>query len=362
MKILHTGDLHIGMRFGNYPEPVRVKLAEARIQALQNLVNIANDRKCNLFVVAGDMFEGHRVAKETVIRAADILNSFAGECVLVLPGNHDHYDEQLWPVFQQAGPELVLLKESRVYNLGPWGLDIDVYPAPCHTRHSETNNLGWISKAPDNPRLSLGVAHGTLAGLSPDLDNSYFPMTTGELRATGLDLWLLGHAHVRYPDFEPQGELIFNAGSPEPDGMNFRGRGSAWLLEVDEQRKIRGEGLVTGTYRFLDLEYDLVRDFSQVENDLLGAGSDRDLVRLTLRGSLEAEVLAQRAEVYSRLEESLFHLEINDSRLGLRVSPAVLDREFTAESFPLRLLNKLTHDSEALQIAYELIQDVKSCK
>lgn len=363
MKILHTGDLHIGMHFGTYPEQVRRKLYQARIETLQSLVTEANNRKCNLFVVAGDMFEGHRVARDIVVKVAGILNGFAGEAVLVLPGNHDYYDESLWPMFEgEVGHKVVVLKETKVYDLEPWGVEADIYPAPCRSRHSETNNLGWI--CPDaikKGRISIGVAHGTLEGLSPDLGNSYFPMAKSELRTIGLDLWLLGHAHIRYPDQEQTvGEMIFNAGTPEPDGMNFRGRGSAWCLDV-AKGQVTGKCLAPGIFRFLDIEYELTRDFSQLEQDLKNEG-ENSLVRLTLKGSLEAEVLAQRQEVYSRLEEGLLYLDINDTKLGLRVSKAILEREFSAGSFPRRLLEKLADDSEALQIAYELIREGKSCK
>lgn len=363
LKILHSGDFHIGLRFGNYPEAVRNKLAAARVEALRNLVGEANSRQCDLLVVAGDLFEGHRVARATVAEAAEILNGFAGPCVLVLPGNHDYYDDVLWPTFErQADPaKVVVLKQCQVYELAPWGLAVDVFAAPCFARHSDSNNLAWIGeRTPDPARFNLGIAHGTLAGLSLDMEGMYYPMSEGELRAAGLDLWLLGHAHVRYPDEDRvDGATIFNAGTPEPDGMNFQGRGNAWLLHVDAEKRVRGESIPCGMYRFLDLAYQLTRDFSPLEQELLVDGADRFLVRLTLRGSLEDDVLAKRADVYSRLEKHLFYVDIEDSRLGRRISREILDREFTAQSFPHRLLSKLADDSEALQIAYELVREVK---
>ncbi|WDC85590.1 metallophosphoesterase [Caloramator sp. mosi_1] len=57
MSFLATSDLHIGMKFKNYSENVSKVLQEARFKALENMVNIANDRGCSLFLIAGDLFE-----------------------------------------------------------------------------------------------------------------------------------------------------------------------------------------------------------------------------------------------------------------------------------------------------------------
>lgn len=54
MKILHTADLHLGMKFAGYPE-VQQELAEARFQTLERLVERANRE--NLFYLQWDAAE-----------------------------------------------------------------------------------------------------------------------------------------------------------------------------------------------------------------------------------------------------------------------------------------------------------------
>ena len=53
LRIFHTADLHIGMKFNSYPDDIRNCLIEARFDVLDKMVRILNDRLCNLFVVAG---------------------------------------------------------------------------------------------------------------------------------------------------------------------------------------------------------------------------------------------------------------------------------------------------------------------
>jgi len=104
LKILHTGDIHIGITFGSrgYSDPLRRQLVEARFEVTERIVNKANEEKCDLLVIAGDLFDRANVKKVDIERTAKILKSFTGKCVAVLPGNHDFYDGtvDLWKNFQ----------------------------------------------------------------------------------------------------------------------------------------------------------------------------------------------------------------------------------------------------------------------
>ncbi|MDD4504368.1 MAG: metallophosphoesterase, partial [Clostridiaceae bacterium] len=176
IKIFHTADVHIGMKFSNYPEPVKGYLQEARVDVLDNMIKLANEEKCNLFVIAGDLFDKITgIDKKTVGHATAALNTFQGECVLVMPGNHD-YDNgmiELWDnFFKNTSDKIVFINEERTYSLEDYDLNAVVYPAPCHAKHSSNNNLQWIKEIKtDEAQINIGIAHGALEGLSPDLDN-----------------------------------------------------------------------------------------------------------------------------------------------------------------------------------------------
>ena len=112
VKILHTADLHIGMKFNGYPEPIRGKLQEARIEVLARMIQRANEENCDLFVIAGDLFHNIKgIDKGTIARTAEHLNGFLGECVLILPGNHDYDNDmiELWEVFKKNASDKILL-------------------------------------------------------------------------------------------------------------------------------------------------------------------------------------------------------------------------------------------------------------
>ena len=64
----------------------------------------------------------------------------------------------------------------------------------------------------------------------------------------------------------------------------------------------------------------------------------------------------------SVIGEHVFYLQWDDSDVTVEITPDVIDQEFIQDSFPHRLLAELARsdeDSEALQIGYEMIQEVK---
>ena len=45
-RFIHSSDLHLGRRFGNFPEDIRGRLVEARHGAFDRLSSAARDHEC----------------------------------------------------------------------------------------------------------------------------------------------------------------------------------------------------------------------------------------------------------------------------------------------------------------------------
>lgn len=372
LRLLHTADLHLGMKFtGRYPPEVRERLIRARLETLRYLVETANQTGAAVLVIAGDLFHDQNLPRRDIRAAAEALNRFTGRVVLVLPGNHDFLQEgecPLWDRFLEAADDKVLLlQEARPYPLRQEELPLVIYPGPCMAKHSPTNAIGWIEPGPREPDCwHIGVAHGSLEGVSPDFEGQYHPMTQAELTRAGLDLWLLGHTHVRLPEMDQGRESkIFMAGTPEPDGFDCRHPGYAWLIELREDRSLSYRSLVTGRHRFSvhDVEINMEDDLEALRARFRCLDPNRDLVRLNLRGRLPGELFAQRGQLLEELKQQVLYLEADLSCLFRRITAQDVDREFTAGSFPHRLLTRLVQaggDPRVLQVAYDLIQEVRS--
>jgi len=373
IKIFHTADLHLGMKFTRgYAPDVQENLVEARFETLRSMIETANRQDCDLFVVAGDLFNNQRIPKKDVLRAADLLKGFDGRFVLVLPGNHDYIqkgEDQLWSRFHESMSEHTLFLDApRCTDLTPHGLDMIVYAAPCTAKHSSTNAIGWIRECPKEPDTSFhcGIAHGSLEGLSPDFNKDYYPMSREELSTAGLDLWLMGHTHIRYPDEDVGTEAkIFFPSTPEPDGFDCKHPGYAWLIELGEDKSVRYQSIQTGRYRFFTMERELSAedDVEVLKSYFHKLDREKHLVKLKLKGRVQGEIYDERSAMLTELNECVLHLEANLSELFREITVEDINREFTEGSFPYKLLMALAKDQQnpiSLQIAYDFIQKVRS--
>jgi 3',5'-cyclic AMP phosphodiesterase CpdA len=366
LRILLTSDIHLGMKFASLPD-VQADLAEARFTCLRRLVTLANERERDLLVVAGDLFERISVPRRDVQKAAETLRDFQGKLAVVLPGNHDFLSPQdeIWSRFREAcGDAVLVLDEGRPFPLAHFGIDACLYPGPCLSKHSPTNALGWIRGTRRDPeiRSHIGVAHGSLEGFSPDFNGDYYPMKTSELLDAGMDLWLLGHTHARYPLKPGSTDRIFYAGTPEPDGFDCAHEGFAWLLDIDADGALSADAVRTGAYRFLHEEAEIRGAMDLLRLEKKYSDAHTILLKATLRGHLPPETYPEVEHARRRLARSLFHLDWDAEGMREEISKPTIDREFPEGSFPHRLLTALeaSGDAESLELAYEILLEARA--
>lgn len=373
LKIFLTGDNHIGLTYDRYSE-IKDELKQSRLDSLERMVTYANENSCEFFVVAGDLF--HRfsgIPKGVIKTVADILGAFEGE-VLVLPGNHDYYsgDAALWENFMDCIKDKLhvhLLNEFKKYEFETSdGKTAAVYPAMCQSKHSATNNLGWIREEKvDSQTYNIGIAHGAIQGITPDMKNEYFLMEERELKEIPMDVWLIGHTHVTWPediscDEFAEGYCIFNAGTHEQTDLSCRTEGNGFLIAFDEDKKVRAKRYVSGRIRYYDLEVEVKGDLlrEELSKSLEGIERADSVVRITLKGSISAGEYEGRGDVYRELEEEFLNVEIRDSELCERITEKKIKDEFAEISFPAKFLLELTGDGMELQMAYDLIKAIRN--
>ena len=369
VKIFHTADLHLGMKFTGYPG-IQNELINARYEALERMVEMANKEECELFIVAGDLFDRVTMKPSEIKKAVTILNEFGGDMVLVLPGNHDYYtsDSSLWKeCSKHAGDRVLVLNELKVYDLREHNLDVAIFPGPCGSKYSEKNMLGWIEleKLNEEGLIKIGVVHGSLEGVSPDFKQNYYPMSKRELESIGLDLWLLGHTHLPWPEKIEKYSRILIPGTAEPDGFDCSHEGNAYIITANSPSDINIKMVNTGKYKFR-IEQVLLQDRHGIEQMKEKFSKDdyrNTVLRLNLKGRLKKEELEQVNEAVKLIEENVLHLQLIKDELNEEINLELINSEFTQDSFPHRLLLSLLCDKEevsykALQKAYDLIKDI----
>ena len=376
IKIFVTGDNHFGKKYDRYPE-IRDRLVDNRFVCFEKMIEKAEQEGCDIFAVTGDLFDNcSSIRKSDVERVVRILAGFAGR-VLVLPGNHDYYtgEEKVWKDFDDAlrtcDNNIIRLDRFEPYPIEIAEDTVVIYPAFCRSKHSRENNLGWIKEmsVPKSGQINVGMAHGAIEGVTPDMQKEYFLMTEPELQAIPMDVWLVGHTHRPYPgglseDEEIGGYRIFNAGTHAQTDLHNNTRGYGFIISVDKQgdkAQVSAKKYQSGTIFF----YDIAVRVSSAEGDSLEALLQEKLdpleaesvVRLTVTGSVVSEEYSRRRELYKKYCDRFLSWELQDDELHEEITLDRVREEFAESSFAAKLMEALQGDQTELQMAYELLQE-----
>ena len=378
VKIFVTGDNHFGKKYDRYPE-VKDRLIQSRFEVLKDMVRKAEDEGCEIFVVTGDLFDSINTVKVSDVKqAAEILAAFAGN-VIVLPGNHDYYtgEEKVWKDFENAlssrAHNITLIKEFKPYQFDAGEEKIVVYPAFCQSKHSKQNNLGWIRETDirKDGVINIGIAHGAIRGVTPDRKEEYFLMTESELSRIPVDVWLIGHTHIPYPDVlsedsETPGYKIFNAGTHEQTDLHNHTDGNGFIITIDKHgsdAEVLARKYVSGKVHFYDLNIHVRPDSETALSDAIKeAISDKDrnsVVRIRVSGSVKPSEYQDKDSICRELLKDFLTYETEDHELSEEITVDKIRDEFAQTSFAAQFMEEFMNNAAELQMVYQLLQ---SCR
>lgn len=374
IKLFVTGDVHIGKKYNRYPE-IKDQLINSRFECLERCVKEAEKEQCDFFVITGDLFDNiNSIRIHDITRIVQILSQFGGT-VLVLPGNHDYYtgEEKVWKDFKNAlmkyDNNIILITDFSELHFDIQEETVTFYPAFCQSKHGTENNLGWIRKQGlDEATYHVGIAHGALEGLTPDLKNEYFLMTEKELNEIPMDVWLIGHTHIPYPQIpagmkDVMNYSIFNAGTPEQTDLSNNTIGQCFIISLnrnDNKTLVSAGSYQSGAIRYFDLSVQITDNDLRVSiissiKDLPG----NSIIRLSLKGTIPTEQYVERNQIYEELLYRFMTYEVDDSELSELITREKIRSEFAEIGFAAELLEAL-QDSKEIQMAYELIKKHQS--
>ncbi len=378
VKIYVTGDNHFGKKYDRYPE-IKDMLIQSRFDTLEEMIHKAETEGCELFFVTGDLFDNiNNVKVADVKKVVDILSGFAGN-VVVLPGNHDYYtgEEKIWKDFENAlssvDHNITLIKEFVPYRFDVGDDEVVVYPAFCQSKHSKQNNLEWIKEA-DIERegvINIGIAHGAIHGITPDMKEEYFLMTESELSGIPVDVWLIGHTHISYPgdlkeDEDTAGYKIFNAGTHEQTDLHNNTEGNGFIITIEKQdsvAKILARKHVSGKIHFYDLTVRVKPDSEFALSDAIRAViSDKDknaVIRLRVSGAVKPKEYCEKDRIYKDLLSEYLTYEIIDSDLSEEITIDKIREEYAETSFAAQFMEEFMDNPTELQMVYQLLN---SCR
>lgn len=376
-KFFVTGDNHIGRKYDRYPE-IKEKLIESRFNCLKDMVIEAENEECDFFVITGDLFDNiNSIKVGDVKKVVNILSSFNGR-VLVLPGNHDYYTgaEKVWLDFENTlssmDHNIIILNEFKEYSFDDVGdKKVKIYPAFCQSKHSAENNLGWIKNADieTDDIINIGVAHGAIKGITPDMKEEYFLMSERELEEIPVDVWLIGHTHIPYPaDLDETKEItgykIFNAGTHEQTDLHNNSEGDSFIIKVEKKGRkatVYAKKYISGKIRYYDININLdkEKDLTDALQKAVNNYTTNSVVRVHISGTISKAEYEDRYNIYEEVLGKYLTYEINDHELSEEITLDTIRREFAETSFAAQFMEQLINDPVELQMAYQMLMECR---
>lgn len=242
MKLLCAADLHLGRRPSRLPDEIRDETGLAAAltpqAAWSALVDFAVAERVHAVLLAGDLLDDEHDFFGTFgdLRAGVERLIEGGVGVLAVSGNHD---VAVLPRLARVVPDLRLLGEGGVWEV-----------ATLSDGASNVHVAGWSHPGGAVTHSPLPQLTEALSGLPPALvvgllhcdrdqpGSRYVPVSSSDLAAAPVDVWLLGHVHK--PDF---GAVPGSPGTSQWSGYlgslsagdpGEEGRRGAWLLKITD--------------------------------------------------------------------------------------------------------------------------------
>lgn len=324
-RFIHSSDLHLGKRFGSFPEDLRGRLREARHGIIERLASRARDNGANIILLAGDTFDTETPSPEVRRQALAEMGHNSSLRWVVLPGNHDSLQAvQLWNDLKVDSPNnIVFATEAETIALAP---SVVLLPAPCTTRRPGRDLTEWMNRA-DTPEgsIRIGLAHGAIQSFSED-EAASDVIAPDRAKRAGLDYLALGDWH---------GAIAVNdrthySGTPEPDRFKHDKPGQALLVSVGGLG-VRPEvlSLETGSFLWRNLPLELLSIDDAVEALKALFPTERKrreiLMRVIASGRTRVAGRTALAAAIAHAAPEFAYLELDDSAIKTECESDDLD-------------------------------------
>lgn len=306
MKIIHTGDIHLGSPLRGLPAD-KAKLRQAEIvDGFRRLCTYARENSVQAVLLAGDLFD-EKLASSAL--RADVLTAIecaAPTCFFYVSGNHDknvlpgeNLPKNLYLFSKNHGWHSYELPE----NVAITGMDA------CDLRAEAYVALRLLPE-----RFNIVVMHGDIAHTQ-----GVESIRLQDLQNKHIDYLALGHIHIPMMTAERldgRGRYRY-CGCLEGRGFDECGKRGFFLLDV-RGGKLAGEQFISLAKRDVVLchaDISACKSYYDVETAALSALSGakkEDMVKLMLCGNHEAGLRKDVSLLSARLSEQFFHVKVVD--------------------------------------------------
>ena len=304
IRLLHAADLHLDSPFQALSREKARQRREEQRALLGRIAQAARERKADLAVFAGDLFDSENIYSDTGRILEEVLSAMDIP-VFIAPGNHDWYGPRSAWTRLRFRENVHLFRTPEITSVDLPALGARVWGTAFTGKH-RTPPLMDFEAEKDGDTVDILVLHGEVGNPA----SPYGAVTEEQLRRSGMDYVALGHVHSA-GGLRRAGDTFYAwPGCPEGWGFDETGEKGVLLAELSPG-ECRTEFLPMAGRRYEILS--LVMPEAGGADALaarLPRDTEKDIYRLILTGQTDA---APDLEALKRaLEGRFFSLELKD--------------------------------------------------
>ncbi len=330
VKILLTSDIHLGIKVDDQliPEYIRIK-------TLKKISSLA--KKHDLFLIAGDLFDGQHIKRETIDIVANEFNEIRAhnvEIIYTLGDAELNENGQIPPYinslnishifneFNYTIPYEFLKEEQRVY----------IYGSPVQSQF-EITKIKRVSE----DGFHIGLFHTNFNLENNNSGSGVRILHKNDIKTLKLDFYALGHQH-HFKLIKYLNRLIgAYPGSPEATAKDETGERFVLSLTVNENEINQIKRLNVNSSRLKEVKVNC-ENYNNIGyiTDLLKSNSDtEEVLLLTLSG--ERNFILDLNELY-RYKYNYLDLIIDDQsipQINLLIEEFIRENSLRGEFFSI---------------------------
>ncbi|HYU84469.1 MAG TPA: DNA repair exonuclease [Kribbellaceae bacterium] len=339
ITFLHSSDWQLGMVRRFLGPDGQARFAQARLDAVARIGEVATTTGAEFVVVAGDVFEHNQVERQTILRAAEALKRIDVP-VLLVPGNHDALEPgSLWtsPQWRAHAPEHVtVLTDGTPYDVLP---GVQVIAAPWRSRRPLTDPVAPAYEGLETAdgQLRIIVGHGQFdelnGGLTDvpaiDVNGLERAIEDGRVHYVALGdrhsatkvrdrIWYSGSQEVTSTEETDAGNVLaVTLGDHDCDVASYQI--GTWHM-IEHRTEVDGEDSITALENW----------FAELPD------KERTYIRLGVSGTLSLPLLSRLDAIVDAQGEVFASVERSRKQWTVRPMPQDADFEDLALSGPAR--------------------------
>jgi DNA repair exonuclease SbcCD nuclease subunit len=329
VKILLTSDIHLGIKVDNLPIPEHI-----RINTLRKISSLAKEH--DLFLIAGDLFDGQNISRETLEILANEFKDIRAHNVEIIytPGDAETNVNGKLPLYinnLSISHIFTNLDYSIPYDFLKDGQRVYIYGSPIKSEF-EISTIKRVSE----DGFHIGLFHANFNLEDENSDTSVCLLHKNDIKTLKLDFYAFGHHHnfklIKYLS------RIIGAypGSPEATSLDETGERFVLSLTLKGNEIHQIKRLNVNSSRVKQVKVNCT-DYNNIRHitDLLKKNNNDEIIILTLIG--ERNFILDLNELY-RYKDNYLGLIVDDQsipQITLLIEEFIRENSLRGEFFSI---------------------------